>query len=233
MVNFAVPKPALRRWATYRKQMAVKTDSPMIDNIVFDLGGVVIDLKREMCIAALERLGMREAGELLDKYVQRGPFLELECGNITAAEFFDMVRPKCGGASDEKIQNAFNEFLRALPADRLDALLRLRKRKRVFALSNTNPVMFNSWIAKAFSQQGMRINDYFDGVVASFQEGFCKPDPRIFEVLVRRYGLDPARTLFLDDSADNCNAARRCGLLAEHITEGNTMLDVVRRLLGE
>ena len=187
-----------------------------IDNVVFDLGGVIIDLRRENAVSALENLGIADAGELLGLYRQEGPFLALETGRISAAEFFDLLGARaCPGTSALDIEKAFNSFLVDLPTRRLDMLLSLRKAgKRIFALSNTNAVMYNSWIMKAFSRQGLRINDYFDGIVASFQEGVCKPDPGIFGIVLHRYSLDPDRTLMLDDSEANCASAMVAGMKA-------------------
>lgn len=200
-----------------------------IDSIVFDLGGVVIDLDRDRAVRALELLGMSSAGEYLDLYCQSGPFLDLETGRLTAGEFYDRVRPECfPGVSDEQIQDAFNAFLVGIPIERLQSLRKLREMGyRLLALSNTNPIMYDSWIKREFMVEGFRINDYFDGVVASFQEGCCKPDARIFETLIRRYGLDPARTLYLDDGAANCEAAAKAGLQTWHVTAERpmTMLD--------
>jgi len=202
-----------------------------IDNIVFDLGGVVIDLHRERCIEEFEKLGYADAGKDLDLYVQAGPFLALETGRITSAEFFSLVRRKCRqDTTDKDIQNAFNAFLVALPKERLRALLALREKYRVFGLSNTNPVMYDSWISMAFSVDGLRIDDYFEGVVKSFAEGVCKPDPAIFATLIRRYNLEPSRTLYLDDSPANCHAAESLGLHTELVSEDNTMLQIISRL---
>lgn len=199
-----------------------------IDNVVFDLGGVVIDLDRERCIRSFEKSGISDAGELLGQYRQEGPFLDLETGRITAAEFFDILRRKaCPGTTDEELQNAFNSFLVDLPVRRLQAIRMLRSGRRVFALSNTNPVMYNSWIASAFRAEGLTVNDYFEGVVASFAEGCCKPDRRIFEILISRYGLEPGRTLFLDDSEANCRAAESTGLKSLCVTPGSDFITLL------
>ncbi|MDE6787206.1 MAG: HAD-IA family hydrolase, partial [Muribaculaceae bacterium] len=80
-----------------------------------------------------------------------------------------------------------------------------------FMLSNTNPVMYHTWIDRAFRQEGGSVNDYFDGIVVSFQELTCKPDVNIFKNLMRRYGLNPTETLMLDDSDKNCRAAAEAG----------------------
>lgn len=186
-----------------------------IENVVFDLGGVVIDLDRDRAVEALSGLGLKDADAMLGLYRQEEPFLGLETGRVTAGEFFDMIRRECPGADDRAITEAFNRFLVGIPNARLEMLRRLRMAGfRVFALSNTNPVMYNSWIAEAFRAEGGNINDYFDGVVASFQELTCKPDPAIFITVLRRYGLEPGSTLMLDDSDANCRAAAGVGMNA-------------------
>ena len=184
-----------------------------IKNVIFDLGGVVIDLDRDRAVKALEELGLEGADEMLGLYGQEEPFLGLETGETPAGEFFDIMRSRMRpGVSDKEITTAFKEFLVELPVKRLEMLRRMRMAGyRIFMLSNTNPVMFNSWIDRAFRQEGGTVNDYFDGVVVSFEELMCKPDVKIFETLMRRYGLNPSETLMLDDSDKNCRAAAEAG----------------------
>ncbi|MDE7159747.1 MAG: HAD family phosphatase [Muribaculaceae bacterium] len=205
-----------------------------IENIIFDLGGVVIDLDRDKAVSALQELGLKEADEMLGLYRQEEPFLGLETGRMSAGEFFDLLREKCPGATDMMLTSAFNEFLRGIPDARLEMLRRMRMAGyRIFVLSNTNPVMYNSWIAEAFRKEGGSVNDYFDGIVVSFQELTCKPDPVIFTTVMRRYGLDPARTLMLDDSDANCRAAASTGMHALRVgkTEGDDMLAICNMIL--
>ena len=201
--------------------------------IVFDLGGVVIDLDRMRCIRAFERLGCADIVVYLDQYTQKGDFFLLESGAITAAEFFDRMRPRCPLAQcDTDIQQAFNEFLVSLPVERLQALRRLRRQCKVFALSNTNPVMFNSWIDNAFRAEGLKMDDYFDGVIASFREHCCKPEKGIFEVLQTRYGLDPKKVLYLDDAPANVKAAASTGLKTQLVTPQHDMLQILKEIGG-
>lgn len=191
-----------------------------IQNVVYDLGGVVIDLKRERAVEALTKLGLDGADEMLGLYKQQPPFLDLETGRMTAGKFFDTLRNRIAAngypaPTDVELTDAFNAFLVDLPGGRLEMLRKMRMAGfRIFVLSNTNPVMYNSWIADAFRQEGGNINDYFDGIVTSFQELTCKPDVHIFETVLRRYGLDPSQTLMLDDSEANCRAAAEAGMHA-------------------
>lgn len=193
-----------------------------IKNVIFDLGGVVIDLDRDRAVKALEKLGLEGADEMLGLYGQKEPFFGLETGERPAGEFFDIMRSKMKqGVTDMQITDAFNEFLVDLPAKRLEMLRRMRMAGyRIFMLSNTNPVMYHTWIDRAFRQEGGSVNDYFDGIVVSFQELTCKPDVNIFKNLMRRYGLNPSETLMLDDSEKNCRAAAEAGAHAFQVGKG-------------
>lgn len=190
-------------------------------NIIFDLGGVVIDINREAAARALSQLGIVEAERILGEYEQKGLFLLLEEGRISDAEMYDSLLPLC--ASDTTctdIKIAFEKFLTGIPINRLHAIEKIRDAGyKTFVCSNTNPVFYNDWIAKAFRQDGKTINDYFDGIVVSFQELMCKPNPDIFRNLLARYGLEPNETLFLDDSAANCSSAESVGIHTVCITE--------------
>ena len=207
-----------------------------IKNIIFDLGGVVIDLQRRMAVDALDRLGIKDASALLGEYEQKGPFLMLEKGEISASELYDIILPHCKpGTTCTDVQNAFEEFLKDLPVERLKMIESLRNTGyKLFVLSNTNPIMFNHWIDNAFRNDGKSINDYFDGIVTSYQEKMCKPDPLLFKRVVERYNLNPEETIMLDDSEANVKSARSIGLLAKRIEpEGeNSFINVCSALLN-
>lgn len=203
-----------------------------IKNIIIDLGGVVIDLDRERCVAHFESLGLRGVDSMLGLYRQEEPFLSVETGRISTAEFYDKLRSLVGrDVADRDFERAFESFLVALPPERLAALRRLRAAGyRLYMISNTNAVMYDGWIKRAFMQEGLRAGDYFDGIVTSFAEGVCKPDPGIFETVLRRHGLEPGECLLLDDSEANCGAARRLGMNAMRIAGDTTLISVAESL---
>lgn len=190
-------------------------------NIIFDLGGVIIDIRREAAVAALVELGIEEADRLLGEYEQKGVFLLLEEGRLSDAEMYDSLLPLCNeGTTCTDIKVAFEKFLVGIPVERLRRIDELRKKSyKTFVLSNTNPIFYNDWIAKAFRQDGKTINDYFDGIVASYQELMCKPNPDLFKILMERYQLKPGETIFLDDSAANCSSAESLGIHSVVIKE--------------
>lgn len=198
-------------------------------DIVFDLGGVVLDIDRDRCVRSLESLGLSDASEMLDLYRQSGEFLLLEEGNMSAAGFFDYLRDKCRkGVTDLEINDALCSFIVGLPLKRLKAFRWLRSRgKKLYVLSNTNPIMYNGIIDTLFRAEGLSIRDYFDGEIVSFQEKVCKPEPGIYEILKNRFALEGDATLFLDDSAVNCEAAESCGINAALVAPGVEFADIL------
>ena len=198
-----------------------------IRNLLFDLGGVIMNLKRENAVEALKKLGMTDANDFLGEYGQKGPFLALEKGEVTTDEFRYMVRHHIGNVnlSDEELDAAFNAFLDGIPAYRLSALRELRNLYKVYLLSNTNEIMWNSRIREEFEKEGFSIECYFDGIVTSFEAHLYKPEAAIFCRVADVYGLRPEETLFLDDSLDNVRAAEALGFRCLHVAPGNEFMN--------
>jgi len=202
-------------------------------NLVFDLGGVVLDIRREDCVREMLRLGFSDIDKYLDLYKQTGMILEVETGRITAGEFFDAVRRHVGNPAitDKQIEDAFCAFIAGLPKRRIDALREYRRLgHKLYVLSNTNAVMFHGRIDKLFRQvAGDSIYTVFDGVITSFETGCCKPDAGIFEILMHRFGLKPEETVFFDDGEANCRAARSLGIDSVLVPPEKDFMDLVCR----
>lgn len=183
-----------------------------IETIVFDLGGVLINLNKQRCIEAFAALGYNEAEDLLSNFRQSGLFLQLEEGHISPETFRNGIRQGSGKElSDTEIDHALNQFLLDLPQEKLDLILALRKKYRVCMLSNTNKIMFDHIVPAYFENDGYTLSDYFDQVFLSYEMGVAKPDLRIFEMMVEDGNLIPQNTLFVDDSVLNTDAASELG----------------------
>lgn len=198
-------------------------------NLLFDLGGVIMDIDRDSAVKALKEIGMRNPGELLGDYGQKGPFLALERGDITPAQFHEQLRPYFDHeVTDEAIDKAFCHFLLGIPVERLRALEELRRRGfKIYLLSNTNPVMWYGYILEDFKKDGHDINYYFDGIITSFEVKAYKPERAIFEATERLLGIKPSETLFYDDSQTNVDAARAMGFNALLVTEEKGFMDQI------
>lgn len=204
-----------------------------IKNLIIDLGGVVIDLDRDRCVRAFQQMGIEDADKMLDLYRQEEPFLSIETGRISTAAFYDEIRRRCASdICDTDIERAFESFLAALPAERLAAIRHARRAGlRTYMLSNTNGIMYDGWIKRAFRAEGLQAGDYFDGIVTSFAEGVCKPEMRIFKTVIDRYHLIPEETMLLDDSEANCRAARSLGVHAIRIIGDTTLISVIDAMI--
>ena len=200
----------------------------MIKNLLFDLGGVIMDIRRENCEEAFRQLGMADIGEYLGDYGQKGPFAALEEGKISEEEFRAEVRKHIAReVSDEEIDRAFNRFLTGIPVRRLEELRKLRGKYKLYMLSNTNSIMWRQDIAKAFRQGGLAVDDYFDGIVTSFEAKCCKPAPGIFNRVVEKFGIRPEETVFFDDSKANVEAAAKLGFATRHVAPGLEFYEIL------
>ena len=201
----------------------------MIKNLLFDLGGVIMDIRRENAVEALKQIGLAEADEMLGLYEQKGPFMLLEEGKLTPGQFREAIRSSIPHpVTDSDIDNAFLKFLIGIPLHRLHQLEQLAQRGfNIYLLSNTNPIMWQTKIREEFTKDGININHYFKGLITSFEAGMMKPDPEIFRYTAAKLGIDPAETLFLDDSQKNLDAASSVGYHTALVPPGTEFIDKI------
>lgn len=194
-----------------------------IKNIIFDFGGVIVDLDKDATAKAFRRMGFDVAGDI-GMYAQNGPFARLELGEQREADFYRCLMeeanryPTDAFSSDavttERIRMAWNLMLAGIPHRRLQALLRLRRRYRTFLLSNTNSIHWNYACQELFAWENHCPEDFFERIFLSYEMHLAKPDESIFRRALSEAGIEPGETLFIDDSDVNCAAARRVGLQA-------------------
>ncbi len=202
-----------------------------IKNLLFDQGGVIVDIERDRCLEELRRLGMETPERFVGLYKQDGPFFALENGDITLHEFHDALRPLMpSGVTNEQMDYAFSSFIVGIPLHRLQALRQLRKRYKTYILSNTNPLMFEGVIARNFAQEGLDVNAYFDGVTVSYLAHSNKPDRKIFDYAIATMGIVPEETLFFDDGQENLDAASRLGFKTALVEPGCEFIDIINQL---
>lgn len=184
-----------------------------IKNIVFDLGGVLVDLDIERCRAAFRSLGMDAVAALIQPYYPVEVLGRLEKGDIPFHEACDQMRHIAGTASvsDEQIAWAYGEFLTGVPVGKLRMIDRLRQRGlRTYVLSNNNPASM-VFIRRMFTSDGRTMEDYFDKIYLSYEMHLLKPSEEIFRRMIADSGMTPEETLFIDDGAKNVDAAHALG----------------------
>lgn len=196
-----------------------------VRNLMFDLGGVIIDLDRQRCVDALVALGDSHADELLGLSMQKGEFMKLEEGKISAADFYNEMRRRIGRpVSDNEITDAINELLISIPVERLRLLRELKQHFKVMLLSNTNSIMFDTKIADCFAQEGLSVSHYFNDIFLSYRLKACKPHAEIFEKVIAQAQIIPEETLFFDDSQQNLDTAAALGFKTYLVTPDRDIL---------
>lgn len=206
-----------------------------IKNIVFDLGGVLIDLSHDQAVRRFEEIGVVDAAQLLDPYEQKGIFLEVENGTITADEYCQKLREHTGkDLSYEEIKHAWLGFIVDVPQYKLDYLLELREHYNVYLLSNTNPIIQEGWArTDQFSAAGRPIGDYFDKMYTSYEVGVTKPDRKIFDYMIADSDLIPSETLFVDDAKSNVEVGRYLGFQTYQPANGEDWREAVDKILNQ
>ena len=181
--------------------------------LLFDFGGVLVDLDKECCIRAFAELGF-DLRPYIGTYAQAGFLSKLERGESDIPQFCDELRALSGNAAltNEQIVGAWERYLVTVPEERLEALLRAKRHYPIHVLSNTNPVHWAMAERIYFRYKGLGVADFFDHIFLSYEMGLEKPSPAIFQRVVQTLGCRPEEVLFFDDSEVNCAAARAEGL---------------------
>lgn len=192
-------------------------------NIIFDFGGVLVNLDRKRCIDAFTRIGAGAIAGYVDECRQEDLFHDLEVGDTGVGQFCDAVRQACRGcnATDEDICGAWDALLTGIPRRRLDKLAELKRDFRLVLLSNTNPIHWRKAVDDYFTQGGLNVNYYFEKTYLSYEMRMLKPDEEIYRKVLDSSGMDAGDTLFIDDSKANCAAAERLGITSMHVTCGD------------
>lgn len=195
-----------------------------IKAIVFDMGGVLIDLDYDRCVAAYKALGFEEICDYLDPCHQKGIYGDMESGKASEDEFYDFFLSKChAGTTRADIDACMKSFYDG-PSEKTGSLLRGLKQKGygIYMLSNNNPIMMRICDSD-FKKVGIGISDFFDQAFISSSMKMMKPDAAIFNEAIRRIGLKAEELLFIDDSPVNVEAARKSGMNAILYTPGQDL----------
>ena len=195
-----------------------------IKNIVFDLGGVLVDLDFKSTINGLQKAGFTNVKEQLQAFDQDGIFKKFELGEISADEFRASIRKNSSvSLTDEEVDSLWNLMLLEIPREKLELILDLRSKYMVYLLSNTNSIHWDYVCKNAFNYRGFRMDDYFEETFLSYEMHLAKPDKAIFEKMLQDANLLPEETLFIDDSEANCKAAAEVGIHAHHYHIGDDL----------
>ena len=200
-----------------------------IKNIIFDYGGILTGLDRNVCIDAFKNIGAADVAVYVEEARQEDLFYDLEIGNISVAEFCNEVRRLSkSDASDADICNAWAVLLSGIPSEKTEKLKSLTQNYNLYMLSNTNKIHWDYSLEKVFPEAGIDIDSIFRHTFLSYEMHMLKPSTDIFRKVVDEAGIDAGETVFIDDSASNCSAAESIGLNVIHAPKGTEWMDIFK-----
>lgn len=191
-------------------------DLAKIDTILFDLGGVVLNIAPHYTIDAFARLGLTDLHDQISHGHHNGLFKAFEQGNLSEDEFIAAIKEEIPNATEVEIRDAWSAMLLDIPLQRVRIIEDLKQKYKVYLLSNTNSLHRNCFDRAAEGYSSLA--DFFHQVYYSYELKVSKPDALAFQKVIELSGLNPATTLFLDDSLQNIETARQLGFQAVHIT---------------
>ncbi|WP_026750811.1 HAD family phosphatase [Sediminibacterium sp. C3] len=199
-----------------------------IKNIIFDLGGVLLNIDFKLTSNAFKNLGVNHFDEMFTQHFSNPLFELLETGKIDETAFYEAFRKEAGlPLSNEQIQAAWNALLLDFPPERIKWLEKIASQYRIFLFSNTNQIHYDCFklnFSNAFD--GKNFDDFFEKAYYSQFLGLRKPYPESFLAILEEQGILPSETLFIDDTYKNIEAANQLGFQTIHLQSPTTVLDL-------
>jgi len=210
--------------------MNLQIDLVKYDNIIFDLGGVLINIDYLKTKHAFEETGIRNFDALFTQFNQDHIFDQFEKGEISPENFYENLINKAEiEISVSEFNRAWNAMLLDFPEKRMRLLEELKKSHKLFLLSNTNSLHIPAF-RKSIKQEGLfdRFTMVFEKHYYSSEVGMRKPDTEIFDLVVEENNLLKEKTLFIDDSPQHVEGAKRAGLDALYLKPGQDITEIIK-----
>jgi FMN phosphatase YigB (HAD superfamily) len=191
------------------------------DAIIFDLGQVIVDLKRDSSIKAFQKIFNISPEAVLEIYGHEDANL-FELGQISDAEFFGRLNKRFQTEAQglEIMATAWDAMIGDVTLETINILHKLKLKCPLYALSNTNSTHIKAINRALNLQHNIKdIRELFTKVYFSYELNLSKPDKKIYEYVLKENGLNASKTLFIDDIAENIAAARELGLKTIHLTQ--------------
>jgi glucose-1-phosphatase len=187
----------------------------MINTIIFDFGDIFVNLEKETSLNEFKKLGLdgpnQELLEMNDLF---------EKGKITELQFIEGFQKYIPNADVHDIRKAWNSIIGDFPLYRLEFLQMLSQKYRLFLLTNTDAIHISRFEHMAGISFFSDFYQCFEKVYYSFEMGMRKPDPNIFNYILKKHDLSPKRTLFVDDKKENTDAAEALGIQVWNLQVG-------------
>jgi len=187
----------------------------MINTIIFDFGDIFVNLEKQTAIDEFKKLGLDGPNEELLNMNDL-----FERGKVTELQFIESFQKYIPDADILDIRKAWNSVIGEFPLYRLEFLQMLSRKYRLFLLTNTDPIHISRFEHMAGISFFSDFYQCFEKVYYSFEMGMRKPEPEIFNYILKKHDLSPKRTLFVDDKKENTDAAAALGIQVWNLKVG-------------
>jgi len=185
----------------------------LIKNLIFDLGGVVLNIDYDGPSKALAQMGITNFYDYYSKAKQDNIFNDFEKGLISPAQFRENINKFFNlKLSDKELDAIWNAIILNFPKENIELLLSLRKHYKTYLLSNTNKIHFDFYTEQLRVVYGITWEDLFDNVFFSHEMGLRKPDFDMYNKALEQAGINAQESLFVDDLIVNIESAKNCGI---------------------
>lgn len=190
-----------------------------IDAIIFDFGGVLINIDYQATINAFEKLGGNDFNTLYTQANQSHLFDRLETGEISPQHFINQLLELLPPSTPpKKVVHAWNTMILDIPLSAIELLDSLKNKYKLYLLSNTNQIHIDKALIELSKVTNRPLDDFFDKVYLSHEVKLRKPNTSIFEFVITDQNLEPEKTLFIDDSIQHIKGAEKVGLKTYHLS---------------
>ncbi len=200
-----------------------------IENIIFDLGGVVLHIDYNATTEAFQKLGLTDFSGIYSQAQQTNLFDDYEKGLCSTPYFINaMLNYLPAGTTANKAVAAWNAMILDFPKANLELLKVLKDKYRTFLLSNTNDIHIqavNRSLERASGEKSL--HPFFEKVYFSCEMKMRKPDTEIFEKVCADNNLEKAKTLFIDDTERHIEGAKQIGLQTHFLQKGEKLADIL------
>ena len=200
-----------------------------IKNLLFDLGGVLLNIDYNKTANAFKLLGVKHFDELYSQADANDLFESLETGKISEQDFYLTIKTYCNAdVTHQQIENAWNEMLLNFRTESLDYLIKLKDQYNIYLLSNTNSIHLSAF-TKIFQKETGKVDldGYFIKAYYSHLIQERKPYALTYKNVLEDAGIKAEETLFIDDSIKNIDGAKEAGLHVYHLVEGEKIEDII------
>ncbi len=200
----------------------------IIKNIIFDFGGVILDIEPQLTLNALQELGLKDLTRFASADFQKNVMDKFERGILCPETFRNKVREVMDAKiCNQDIDDAWNALLLDIPEKRIRTLEQVKQQYNIYLLSNSNEIHYELYLRDLQLRFGYTEFDaLFHKAYFSFDLHLSKPNPDIFEFVMYQHKMKPEQTLFIDDSFEHIAAARSLGLKTYHLVHPTQMTDL-------